>query len=143
MIENDFLMREFVLIFRKTSIARVVRLDVGDEQGVHVGQKCQVNFRTADDECLAGLGDDLAEIFWGVDHLRTGMTPTAIAGKHDVLTLRQGSADGVEGLSAHDDGVAAGGFFEKREVIGQVPGQGAIAADDAVRGHGNDADKSM
>src|SRR5690606_41390587 len=46
----------------------------------------------------------------------------AVAGQHDVVPARQRPADGLEGLAAHDDGLAHGDALEVGKVCRQVPG---------------------
>jgi len=37
--------------------------------------------------------------------------------------------------------MAEGGFFEEREILGKMPGQSAIATNEAVGIHGDDGDE--
>ena len=138
---EDLAVREFLCKLGEKGVAGVVLFDVGDDQRAEPGQQGAVDFGTADDvggACLAHGAGDFARI---VDDGDAGMAPAAVAGEHDVLSLGQGSTNGIEGFAAHDDGVAAGGFFEKGEVFGKVPRQGVVAANDTFRGHGDNANE--
>jgi hypothetical protein len=52
-------------------------------------------------------------------------------------SISKGSTNGLEGFPTHEDGVAEGGALEKREVFGEVPGEFAVCADEAVGIHGD------
>ena len=56
----------------------------------------------------------------------------------DISSIWQWLADGFMRQASHDDGLANGQLFESFEVIGQMPGQFAIATDDVIRRGGND-----
>ncbi len=121
LLAEDFAVRKFIRKFGESGVAGVVLFDVGDDQFAHLWQQGAIDFGAADDvggafSCYCA--GDLGGI---VDHGDSGMGPVAIAGEDDVLSLGQRATDRIEGFAAHDDGVTAGGFFEKGKILGQVP----------------------
>lgn len=74
-----------------------------------------------------------------MNHLDSWSGPVGIACEHDVAAHGQRAANGIKGFAAHDDGVACGGALEKREILGQMPWQGARVTDDPVGSHGDNS----
>ncbi len=136
---EDFVAGEEVGEQGEGGVAGVGFEDVGDEEVVEVVEEGGVDLGTADDEDVGVLEVKVLEIGGVVDDGDAFGRPLAIAGEDDVLALGEGATDGFVGLAAHDDGVAAGGAFEEGEILGEVPGEVAASADDAVGGHGDDA----
>lgn len=56
----------------------------------------------------------------------------AIAGEDDIVPFGQGAEEGFECGTAHDNGVAGRGVFEKFQVGREVPGQVTVASDDMI-----------
>ena len=135
---DDFDVWEIGLKGGEVGIALVGVVDVADQPFINAVAESAVNFRSADDEDFLIRDRDLGG---AVDDIDALVFPIAIAGEDDVATLGEGSANRFEGFSAHHDGVAEGGFFEKREILGKMPRQGAIATDEAIRIHGDDGDE--
>jgi hypothetical protein len=68
----------------------------------------------------------------------SGPTEARLSRHDDVLATIERLADRIIGLAAHDDRLAQGDLAEALEVGGEPPGQFAIAADEAIFGHGYD-----
>ena len=75
---------------------------------------------------------------------QTASHPHTLRGKarlpadHDIAAPRQGTADGLKGLAAHEDRLAHGQALEMREVRRQIPGQGIVVSDHIVVGRRDD-----
>ena len=118
-------------------VALVGFMDVADQPFVNLWGKGFVNFRTADDEnFLIGSGD----LRRAVDHLDAFMAPILIPGQNHISAFGKRPADGLEGFPAHQDGMAERGFFKECEILGKMPGKGAVRANQAVRIHGYNGD---
>src|SRR5271168_5160119 len=104
----------------------------------------RVDFAAADDRDLLGAGsagrnrgraDRSVNIVRDLNALRS---VTHIAGDDDRQPARQGAADGLKGLAAHNERLAHRQRLEALEVARQPPGQALTGTNDAVTGHGGD-----
>ena len=122
---------------REECVAFVGLVDVGQIEFGAGGEEFLIKSSTADDEDFWGIGTGGGKVGKGAnegDSITRGEGGT----EDDVLASGKRSADGFEGGAAHEDGVTEGGALEELEVFGEVPGEGAVATDDAVGGHGDD-----
>ena len=122
---------------REECVAFVGLIDEGQIEFGAGGKEFLIKSSTADDEDFWGIGTSGREVGKRAnesDSVTWGEGGT----EDDVLASRERSADGFEGGAAHKDGVTEGGALEELKVIGEVPGEGAVATDDAVGGHGDD-----
>jgi len=83
-------------------------------------------------------GSRLNRQFQRAGNFTPGRPERNVAGHDDILPPGQGPADGLPGLSAHDDRFTHGRFPEMPEFRRQVPGHAAIQANGAITGHGGD-----
>lgn len=117
-----------------------VSLDEGDVHAVGFGEGFVVDFGAAGDEAFGfaggfGEGEGFVEGGEPFDAFDDG--GVGVSGDDEVSAAGEGAADGGEGFAAHDHGVSHGGGAEAFEVFGEIPGETAGGADEAVRGHGN------
>ena len=126
-----------VLEGREECVAFVGLVDVGQIEFGAGGEEFLIESSAADDKDFLGIGTGGREVGEGANE-GDAVTRGEGGTEDDVLASGEGSADGFEGGTAHEDGVAEGGAFEELEVFGEVPGEGAVATDDAVGGHGYD-----
>ena len=138
-LEDGLSAVEKVGVFRKVCVARVFLVNVGDEEFVEQGEEKLVDLRAADDEDL--VESELGEIIGVVDDGDAFVRPIRITGEDDILSLRERSADGVKRGATHEDGVAAGGFFEELQILREMPGEIAVATDGAVWIVGDNGDE--
>ena len=73
-------------------------------------------------------------------NLHSVRVPIRIAGEDDVAPPGEQAGKALEGLAAHDHRRAHGHFLEVPEVGRDVPGKGAVLADHAIVGAGDDED---
>ena len=128
--------RKVVLKGRKEGVSGNLSFDQGQ---VKVGAEWQglpVNLRSAADEDLAGTHQS-GQFVQAADRAHAGEFEI-VAAQHNGVTVGQGFADGLEGLSAHDEDMSGGGGFKPFEILGQVPGNLVFRADHAVERHGGD-----
>ena len=78
--------------------------------------------------------DERERIFDRCGDLGTFAPPRCIAGQHDMTAAGQGAGEALEGLSAHDHGLAHGLRLEAFEIGRQAPGQLSVYPDHAVIG---------
>ena len=138
---SGFCARDFMpfgtVVVGELGVAVDVAVDVGDEEGVGEGQCLVVNFGAADDED----GRVAGSFECGVEAGKTfDAGDGGTAGEDDVAAAGEGFADGVVGLTSHDEGVAHGDSFEMLEVFTQMPGKTALVTDGAVGSDGGDDD---
>ena len=77
-----------------------------DDEVTDDGEEEAVDFFSADDVNLLINEGKFIEFFGVVDAFDTIVVPSRVSGDDDVLAVREGFADGVKGLAAHDDGVS-------------------------------------
>lgn len=122
---------------REVSIAFVGVEDVREEEFGAVGEEGFEDLGATDDEY--GSGDvEGGEIGRGGDDFRPFGRSGEGAAEDEMPTAGEEAGEGLESLSAHEDRVIEGGPLEELQVFGEVPGEGAIAANDAIAGHGDD-----
>ena len=95
------------------------------------GQGEGVDFTTTNDHqviagCLSERGID------GFDADLSRIRRIGLARQHQVAAPGQSAADGNGGLAPHQHGLAEGELLEALEIVGQVPGHGAVAANGEV-----------
>ena len=140
--EQDFLVLETRMEGREVGLAGVFLVDMADDPFRQPGFESGVDFRAADDIDRAVEAGQLGEVGGVVDGFDAGPGPIAIPGEDDVAAPWQGAADGFVGPAAHDDRVAGGALFEKGQISREVPGQRALATDDAGGCHGDDGNEA-
>ena len=119
-----------------------IPLEIFEKQGqVHAigeAQRLAVDSGAASDEDLVVPAGQEDGVFQGGRHLDSGRCVRRLRCENDGNPARQRSADGLEGLSPHDQMVAHGQPLESPPIVREPPGQPIVAADDAVVGHGRD-----
>ena len=77
-----------------------------DDEVTDDGEEEAVDFFSADDVNLLINEGKFIEFFGVVDAFDTIVVPSWVTGDDDVLAVREGLADGVKGLAAHDNRVS-------------------------------------
>ncbi len=129
----NFYRRKVLLEFCKVGVPLVAFMNMAHQPFVDTIAQDFVNFRSAYHKNLA---DHSIYFSRTVNQLYPFTAPVPVARHHEVRPLRQWSAYGFEGFPAHEDGMAEGGFFEEFQILGEVPGEGSVRADEAVGIHG-------
>ena len=127
---------------REVRIALEILLDLCDVHRICIGQELAVHMLAADHEVLS-CGQrckQLLDIVEEKDALRRFVV--RISCQHIMDTARQDFGQTLEGLPPHDDGMPHGESLEPLQVIGKVPDELVILADDTVSGTGNNDRKA-
>ena len=96
-----------------------------------------INLRTADHEHLFVLRKQHHGLLQRM-HDRAAGDFEPLARDDDIGAVGQRPPERFEGLAAHDDRMACRHGLEVLQVLGNVPQQGVLVADNAVLGNGND-----
>ena len=104
---------------------------VGHRQGLGV------DLRPADHEHLLVLRKQPHGLLQRM-HDRAAGNLDILARDDDIGAVGQRPPERLEGLAAHDDGMARRDGLEMFQVFGNMPQQGILVADNAVLGNGND-----
>jgi hypothetical protein len=109
-----------------------------DDDVVENREEKFVDFRSPDYENLLVDERVFIELLGVVDGLNTIVMPGWIMSEDKILSVREGLANGLEGLTSHHDGVTDGLFFEELQIIGKVPGKHSGISDHPLGSHGDD-----
>lgn len=136
LIAQDFGQLKLVLEMGEKGIAFERAFDVGEENGVNVGECELINLGTAEDPDFA-FGRVLEK---GCKGRQDGATGEGLkgTGDDDVFAVGQRAAHGFKGEATHGDGLAACGLLQPCKILGDVPWELVFIADHAVVGHGGD-----
>lgn len=132
---NEFALRELIFVFGEVGVALVGLIDVGDDEIAHERHQEFIHLRASDDEDLLideWMVFDVARVMDGLDAM---MVPRRVGGEDNVFSFGKRSTNGFKGFTSHQDGVPRGVFFEKLEVIREVPRESSLFSDDSLRGH--------
>src|SRR6516165_11091653 len=101
-----------------------------DQGRIEIGATCQDDFARVHGFCpLNGKGQSCFEIMREMDRFGFEID---VAGQDDRLAARPRAANRLEGLAAHEHGLAHGERAKMRTVAREVPGQAATGADNAI-----------
>jgi hypothetical protein len=111
---------------------------LGQHQPLRERHRLAVDLAAPDDEDLVTRPGQRQRLGQRVGGLDVRVVPVRLARDDDRAATGQHAPDRLEGLAAHDHGVAHGGVLEVLEVLGEVPRHPAAAADDAVAAEGGE-----
>ena len=123
---------------REPCIALEHRIDTRQVDPISAGPDLPVEIGTSDNHYLQGITGGPDSLVERGDHDATLRHVIFVPGNNDVDPARKWLANGLPGFSAHDYRFAQRGLFEMPQIGGQVPGQAAGAADQAVAVHRHD-----
>ena len=110
----------------------VVLPDLGEDHAVRAGQEEAVHGGPTDDEAFP-FRKRGEELFCGVaEDDPFGRGVGGVSCEDVVGAAGKDAGKALEGLPPHDDGMAHGERFEPFQVVGEVPNEAVVPADDAV-----------
>lgn len=112
----------------------------GENQGVGKGECQSVELFTANDEYFAFIRTSGNSFFQRIAHFSSRSLKRTLSAQDNITPAGERVADGLPGLSPHDQGVSHGYFFETALFAGNIPRDGIISADDPVGSHGGNED---
>lgn len=126
--------------FRKIDVALDRGVDFGKVTSVGKRQRRAIDGLAPDRDDLAGISGQRGRAGKSAFEIGSRLHPRKIGipRDHDVLAVRQRSADGLVGLSSHHDGLARRYPPEMAEIARKAPRQAPVPADDAVLRDGGD-----
>jgi hypothetical protein len=127
---------------RHGHVAGDVAMHLGQLDAVGEGLEHGEDLRSADHGSRARPGQREGAVHV-VRHLRAFRPPVAAARQHDVAASGEQAGQALEGLAAHDHRRAERQRLEALQVLGEVPGQRAVAPDHAIAGARDDQDDSL
>jgi len=110
------------------------KIDLGDDHPIGTRSGELVDLRSARHKKLGFVSAALYRCVERLDPFAARVGPERILGEHQIAPSRQGLANGIKGLSTHENGMPERRGLEMLKVFGQAPGKRILTPDRARLG---------